>query len=80
MIAPRNAGEKPKENISGILGKLIVSQHSTVKFTEALETPLRVQNFGGNFQKGIIGRISQCGQLKRYIRRLLNNNILLKGF
>jgi hypothetical protein len=26
----------------------------TVKFTECLETPLRVQNFGGKFQEGTI--------------------------
>ena len=59
MIAQRNAGEKPKEKTSGISGKNIVSQSSTVNFTECLETYLRVQNFGGNFQMGIIGRISQ---------------------
>lgn len=60
MTAQRNTGEKPKEKTNGIIGRNIVSQRSTVKFTEALETPLRVKNFGGNFQKGIIGRISQC--------------------
>ncbi len=54
----------------------------TVKFTECLETTLRVQNFGGKFQGGIIGRICQLGQLtvllekhlkdphhQRYVRR-----------
>jgi hypothetical protein len=35
----------------------------TVKFTGCIETTLRVQNFEGNFQGGIIGRISRLGQL-----------------
>ena len=35
----------------------------TVKFTECLETTLRVQNFRGKFQGGTIGRISRLRQL-----------------
>ena len=57
MDALRNAGKKAKENTSGISGRNIVSQRSTVNFTECLETYPTVQNFGGYFQKGIIGLI-----------------------
>ena len=35
----------------------------TVKFTECLETTLRVQNFGGKFQGGTIGLMLKLGQL-----------------
>lgn len=69
MTAQRNAGEKPKENIKGILGKSAVYQRSTINFTEGHETPLRVQNFGGNFQMGIIGRISQSSTVKALHRQ-----------
>ena len=57
MIARKNDGKKQtgrtKENITGNN----VSHPNTINFTECLETPLRVQNFGGSFQKGIIGLI-----------------------
>ena len=35
----------------------------TVKFTECLETTLRVQNFGGKFQGGINIPNARLGQL-----------------
>jgi hypothetical protein len=35
----------------------------TVKFTECLETTLRVQNSGGKFQGGTIGLMLKLGQL-----------------
>ena len=35
----------------------------TVKFTECLETTLRVQNFGGKFQRGINIPNDRLGQL-----------------
>ena len=43
----------------------------TVKFTECLETTLRVQNSGGKFQGGTIGRILRLGQLK-YVKNIHN--------
>ena len=63
MIAPRDAAEKPTEKTRGNITENKMDKPNTVKFTECLETPLRVQNFGGNFQKGIIGHIPRCGQL-----------------
>ena len=50
MIAPRYAAEKPTENTKGNITENKMSHPNTVKFTECLETPLRVQNFGGNFK------------------------------
>ena len=67
MTAPRNAGEKPTERIKGNFTGCTMSHPNTVNFTECLEMPLRVQNFGGNFQMSTIGRIANCKQLKSYI-------------
>ena len=79
-IAQRDAGEKPTEKTNGDITNFIVSHPNTVKFTEALEMPLRVQNFEGKIVKGYHRTYRAFLKLKRYIRRLLNNNILLKGF
>jgi len=50
MIAPRNAAEKLTENTKGNITENKIDEPNTVKFTECLEIPLRVQNFGGNFK------------------------------
>lgn len=58
MIAPRNDAEKPTERTKGNITGYTVSHPNTINFTEGLETPLRVQNFGGIFKdpyhKGLI--------------------------
>ena len=52
-----------KSGVSGSEDLHSLSMISTNNFTECLETTLRVQNSGGKFQGGIIGRISRLGQL-----------------
>jgi len=67
MIALRDAAEKPTVKTKGNITGNKMSHPNTVNFTECLETPFRVQNFEGNFEKGIIGLYRTIWKLKRYI-------------